>query len=284
MTSHHSHCARWQHVLLLLAAVIAFTPGRLCAQTITVPTVADAGTEGVYFARICPAHDVALADPSEADVFSIYTVKGVPYLLKLRVRPAGYVVKKGEHVVVKTTEAKSLTFEHVTGQRSGIRDAADDNIVSPAADTPTADFIAANAVAGGQYLYLLTNMVSNGGFGFTHFTGDIMRRGQFFIISSRKPESVSATTRAFEALEDGSTVPFLAGEAGNDDGFVQTAYAQGDANGDGAVDVADVVETVNQIQGSPSSRFIFDAADMNKDRDVNADDVIQIVNAIMSSK
>ncbi len=53
---------------------------------------------------------------------------------------------------------------------------------------------------------------------------------------------------------------------------------------DGAVDVADVVETVNQIQGSPSSRFIFDAADMNKDRDVNADDVIQIVNAIMSSK
>jgi hypothetical protein len=101
-------------------------------------------------------------------------------------------------------------------------------------------------------------------------------------------ESLTALGRSddFEVIvvEDGSAVPFLAGEAGNDDGFVPTAFAQGDANGDGAVDVADVVETVNQIQGSPSSRFIFDAADMNKDRDVNADDVIQIVNAIMSSK
>ena len=92
-------------------------------------------------------------------------------------------------------------------------------------------------------------------------------------------------TRASEDLEDGDLMPYLEGEAGNDDGFTaQTAYAAGDANGDGNINVADVVETINYIGGSPSARFHFTAADVNKDGYVNNADVELTVNNLMSKK
>ena len=57
----------------------------------------------------------------------------------------------------------------------------------------------------------------------------------------------------------------------------------GDANGDGAVNVTDIVEMVNYILGSPSDKFIFVAADVNGDGNVNVTDIVMVVNIILSS-
>lgn len=61
-------------------------------------------------------------------------------------------------------------------------------------------------------------------------------------------------------------------------------YTAGDANGDGTVNAADIVEVVNYIMGSPSSTFVLVAADVNGDGSVNAADIVLIVNLIMSAQ
>jgi hypothetical protein len=58
---------------------------------------------------------------------------------------------------------------------------------------------------------------------------------------------------------------------------------KGDANGDGEVNVADVVEIVNYIMDKPSDKFVFAAADMNDDGEVNIGDVILIVKWILNN-
>ena len=55
----------------------------------------------------------------------------------------------------------------------------------------------------------------------------------------------------------------------------------GDANGDGTVNAADIVEVVNYIMGSPSDKFDAEKADVNGDGTVNAADIVGIVNIIM---
>lgn len=55
----------------------------------------------------------------------------------------------------------------------------------------------------------------------------------------------------------------------------------GDANGNGEVDVLDVVTTVNYVLGKKPDPFIFDAADMNADKYINVLDVVGIVQKIL---
>ncbi|MBO4673357.1 MAG: dockerin type I repeat-containing protein, partial [Bacteroidaceae bacterium] len=55
----------------------------------------------------------------------------------------------------------------------------------------------------------------------------------------------------------------------------------GDANGDGAVDVTDVVSIVNYILGKPSASFVFAAADVKGDGSVDITDVVSVVNIIL---
>ena len=56
---------------------------------------------------------------------------------------------------------------------------------------------------------------------------------------------------------------------------------KGDANGDGTVNAADIVEVVNYIMGSPSEKFKEDGADASGDGTINAADIVTIVNIIM---
>lgn len=58
----------------------------------------------------------------------------------------------------------------------------------------------------------------------------------------------------------------------------------GDANCDGKIDVADIVEIVNSNQGKSSDRFSYKAADVTMDGKVNDDDIEEIVKIIMGSK
>ena len=56
----------------------------------------------------------------------------------------------------------------------------------------------------------------------------------------------------------------------------------GDANGDGTINAADIVEVVNKIMDNPSASFILEGADVNRDGIINAADIVGIVSIIMS--
>ena len=56
----------------------------------------------------------------------------------------------------------------------------------------------------------------------------------------------------------------------------------GDANGDGEINVSDIVEIVNAILGKPSAKFTKTAADVNGDGEVNVTDIVNVVNFILS--
>lgn len=60
--------------------------------------------------------------------------------------------------------------------------------------------------------------------------------------------------------------------------FFDSAYSLGDVNGDDAIDILDVVQTVNIVLGSMDST---PAADMNEDGVVNVLDVITLINIIL---
>jgi hypothetical protein len=56
---------------------------------------------------------------------------------------------------------------------------------------------------------------------------------------------------------------------------------KGDVNGDGFVNVADVVAIINYILGTPLEIFHFDAADMDEDERINITDAVALVNYLL---
>jgi len=57
----------------------------------------------------------------------------------------------------------------------------------------------------------------------------------------------------------------------------------GDANGDGVVNVTDIVEIVNYIMEKPSVKFVVAAADLNGDGGINVTDIVKVVSIIMQA-
>ena len=306
-----------------------------------VTTVADEGESGMFLATLCPTEDVAV-DKDEAELFSIYTDSGDATLMKMRVRDGKYIVKAGDCVIVKTPEAKAVPLEETSSSRSSVWI---NDLFCPSEDMSVEDFCSSHLVAEGECIYLLTNQPANGGFGFTKFAGDRLRKGFFYIVTAdhtltsieshslaRSREKASATytlqgypkapahgqlyiqngqkfvagksqhvtagindetrqdsegparmgTRAMEEVEDGDIVPFLEGEAGNDDGFITPtkSLVRGDANGDSEVDMKDVEAVSAHIIGSATGSFLKAAADVNADKEINVADIVGIVGII----
>lgn len=235
----------------------------------TVTTVADKGTSGMYIAKLWPDHDIAIDSEGEVvTAFCVYTDGSNVRVLRLRLQGGKYIVKAGDCVIVKTNEARTIPLEETTASMSSVWMS---HIICPTEDTVVADFCASRPVKDNEYIYMLTNMERNGGFGFTHFTGTTMKKGNFYIVSTHVPEttgiesvsdnpttyaplynlegkrvdtptvgqicirngrkfiyrgdegqaslSESVMTRAVNDIEDGDPVPFLSGEAGDDDGL-----------------------------------------------------------------
>lgn len=65
---------------------------------------------------------------------------------------------------------------------------------------------------------------------------------------------------------------------------VESAISLGDVNGDGMVNVTDIIGIVNYILNTPSASFVVDAADVNEDGIINVTDIIAIVNSILATK
>ena len=65
--------------------------------------------------------------------------------------------------------------------------------------------------------------------------------------------------------------------------IVVTNVIKGDANGDGEINVSDIVEIVNYIMGKPSANFVQAASDLNGDGEINVTDIVKVVSIIMDS-
>lgn len=258
---------------MLIATLSSFVHAQNEGDLVT--TVADKGESGMFLATFIPVDKVCI-DKNDAEIFSFYVDEGtgLPYFAKLMPKGGKFCMAPGNHVVVKTSESKAVTLE-TTAKSSSV---TYDNVISPTEDTHIEDFRAKRPVAEGEYIYMLTNMEKNGGFGFTYFTGTTMKKGNFYIVSTREPEAtgiqtvksnvasvdgaiynlqgirvpnpaegqiyiqngrkfvmlsnatctpsleqsttvIPVITRAAKDIEDGDPVPFLPGEAGDDDGF-----------------------------------------------------------------
>ena len=62
--------------------------------------------------------------------------------------------------------------------------------------------------------------------------------------------------------------------------FIPSNIQLGDADGNGVVEAADVIEVSNKILGKPSAKFVEKNADVNGDGKVNAIDVVLIISMI----
>ena len=65
-------------------------------------------------------------------------------------------------------------------------------------------------------------------------------------------------------------------------GSFEKNIIMGDVNGDGVVNVTDIVATVNYIMEKPSDGFNKEAADLNGDGEINVTDIVKMVTIIMS--
>ena len=82
----------------------------------------------------------------------------------------------------------------------------------------------------------------------------------------------------------GKEYAHLDGGSANPGYLSKFVLVDGDANGDGTVNAADIVEVVNYIMGSMSEIFKEKAADVNNDTFFNIADIIHIVNQILSKE
>ena len=62
---------------------------------------------------------------------------------------------------------------------------------------------------------------------------------------------------------------------------LKAAGIKGDVNGDGKIDVEDVVGIVNKILGEPAENFLEAYADVTGDGKIDVDDVVAVVNIIL---
>lgn len=61
------------------------------------------------------------------------------------------------------------------------------------------------------------------------------------------------------------------------------SYQMGDANGDGMINVTDIVSMISHILGELDSNFIFAAADVNGDETINVTDIVGVIDIILNA-
>jgi hypothetical protein len=117
--------------------------------------------------------------------------------------------------------------------------------------------------------------VSENGGDFEQFADKYEPQVTFDIPAGGKAENYKFYAVAIDNVGNVQTTP--------PDAIAPSAGTAGDANGDGTINAADIVEVVNYIMGSPSDKFNAANADANGDGTVNAADIVTIVNIIMGN-
>lgn len=155
----------------------------LAQDTIVIRTVPDKGRSGMYFAKLCPKTNVAI-DKINADVFTVYTDGATARFGQGIFQGGKYVIPAGECVIIKTPKETDVEVVTTTSKRSSFLWS---DMICPEENISLEDFKDKYNVTEGKYIYMLTNLERNGGFGFTHFGGKTLKAGNFYIINTRKP-------------------------------------------------------------------------------------------------
>lgn len=159
----------------------------------TVKTVQDKANAKQFVAKFVNTSNTPMSiDAAEAKVYSIYVDGDAAYFHALRTFEGKYYLQPGDHVIIKTEEAKEVAINResrrylATYTDARISVAYDDVYDSKEGDDLAKVQAGANVKAG-TYLYRLTNTTSIG-FGFTFFTGTTIKAGQFFVACGKKPD------------------------------------------------------------------------------------------------
>ena len=91
------------------------------------------------------------------------------------------------------------------------------------------------------------------------------------------------TDAAYDATRHTFTLPaeMMYSEVSVEPMFNQAPVVEGDANGDGNINVADITATVNYLQGMPQTAFTTKNADMNGDGAITQEDVKELVKIML---
>ncbi len=91
------------------------------------------------------------------------------------------------------------------------------------------------------------------------------------------------TDAAYDATRHTFTLPaeMMYSEVSVEPMFNQAPVVEGDANGDGNINVADITATVNHLQGMPQTAFTTKNADINGDGAITQEDVKELVRIML---
>lgn len=138
----------------------------------------------------------------------------------------------------------------------------------------TSDLVLTSDEGDGYYQVIMYGMGDNVAEG----NGAIADMNLSFSPSIAKGDYEIALTDIVISKSDGTQI-----KPQNTKGFLTLVDAiSGDANGDGEVNVTDIVAIVNYILNKPSTNFFFSAADLNEDGEVNVTDIVKVVSIILS--
>ena len=201
-----------KHVGILTLIALCLLSISASAQVMVIKTVADKGRSGMYFAKFCPKTDVAI-DKHDADVFSVYTDGATARFAQGVFQGGKYVIKAGDCVILKTKEEKEVNVESTIAFRSSF---VWNDLICPKTDMSLEAFKLEYDVTEGMYIYMLTNLERNGGFGFTHFGGKTLKAGNFYIINTRKPSGSTGMMMPVEVIDNNGDIYNLKGEKVSD--------------------------------------------------------------------
>ena len=114
-----------------------------------------------------------------------------------------------------------------------------------------------------------------------------VRAGSQYVVNANGSK-MTATGFYFDTTGDATVTVLNAGETITllENGRLPgtTDFLLGDVNGDGMINISDVVSLVSYILGQNPSSFIHEAADVNNDTEINISDVVALVNVILTAK
>ena len=241
-----------------------------------------------------------IAEEGKEDVtfqcYSVYYLENKPWV------EGNTQIKEGDEVIIcgKVTNYKGTTPE--TASKQAYIYSLNGNTKNEFSDDPQPVEVKEVSIAefneapeSNDVWYQLTGVVKNlkdgdqyGNFDLEDATGSVYVYG---LLSEKGGEKKKFQELAADkGIVNGSTLVIIGNRGSYKDKIeVTNAYfvailgsdVKGDANGDGVVNAADIVEVVNYIMGNPSDKFNVAAADVNGDNVVNAADIVSIVNIIM---
>ena len=160
----------------------------------TIKTVQDKANANQFVNKFASNVYNVIFNPEDVKLYTVYVDGENAYFQACRTVKGKYFVNAGDHVILKTTEEKevSYTIDSFNGDPWEDGDYDDctsfDDVECLWADGDLAEIQTALGMVGGQYLYRLTNTTGQG-FGFTAYTKTDIKAGQFFIATEKKPAS-----------------------------------------------------------------------------------------------